>query len=81
MSQVKNDAKDLSKGNDKECFLNTTGTTMDVPIDRRIQRTRQLLRDALFLLIVERGYEGIAIQDITEQANLRTNHILSSLPG
>jgi AcrR family transcriptional regulator len=40
------------------------------PLDRRIQRTRQLLRDALFALIIERGYEGIAIQDITERANL-----------
>ncbi len=40
------------------------------PLDRRIQRTRQLLADALFLLITERGYEGITIADITEQANL-----------
>ena len=39
-------------------------------LDRRIQRTRQLLRDALFMLIIERGYEDIAIQDITEKANL-----------
>lgn len=40
------------------------------PLDRRIRRTRQLLRDALFQLIIERGYENIAILDITEQANL-----------
>lgn len=39
-------------------------------LDRRIQRTRQLLRDALFALIVERGYEAITVQDITERANL-----------
>lgn len=39
-------------------------------MDRRVQRTRQLLREALFSLIIERGYECIAIQDITEQANL-----------
>ena len=43
---------------------------VEPPLDRRIQRTRQLLRDALFVLIMERGYAGIAIQDITEQANL-----------
>jgi AcrR family transcriptional regulator len=42
----------------------------DQPPDRRVQRTRQLLRDALFALIIERGYEGIAIGDITERANL-----------
>lgn len=39
-------------------------------LDRRIQRTRQLLRKALFALIVERGYEAITVQDITERANL-----------
>ena len=40
------------------------------PLDRRIQRTRPLLQDALFRLISERGYEHITIADITEQANL-----------
>ena len=40
------------------------------PLDRRVQRTRQLLRDALFQLIAEQGYEAISIQDITERANL-----------
>ena len=30
-------------------------------VDRRIQRTRQLLRDALMALIIERGYENISI--------------------
>jgi AcrR family transcriptional regulator len=39
-------------------------------LDRRIQRTRQLLQEALFHLIIERGYESITILDITEQANL-----------
>jgi AcrR family transcriptional regulator len=40
------------------------------PVDRRIQRTRQLLREALFSLVIERGYTEIGIQDITERANL-----------
>ena len=39
-------------------------------LDRRIQRTRPLLQEALFHLIVERGYEHVTIADITEQANL-----------
>jgi AcrR family transcriptional regulator len=39
-------------------------------LDRRIQRTRPLLQEALFHLIIERGYEGITIADITERANL-----------
>jgi AcrR family transcriptional regulator len=39
-------------------------------LDRRIQRTQQLLRDALMELIVEKGYEAISVQDITDRANV-----------
>ncbi|MCB9453141.1 MAG: TetR/AcrR family transcriptional regulator [Anaerolineaceae bacterium] len=39
-------------------------------IDRRKQRTRQYLRDALMALIVEKGYDTISIQDITDRANV-----------
>jgi AcrR family transcriptional regulator len=38
--------------------------------DRRIQRTRALLRDALMSLILEKGYESITIQDIADRANV-----------
>jgi AcrR family transcriptional regulator len=38
--------------------------------DRRKERTRQLLRDALMELIVEKGYEAINVNDITERANV-----------
>lgn len=38
--------------------------------DRRIQRTRRLLRQTLFTLIVERGYEAITVEEITERANI-----------
>ncbi len=38
--------------------------------DRRIQRTRHMLSDALFALLVERGYDAITVQDITERANV-----------
>jgi AcrR family transcriptional regulator len=39
-------------------------------VDRRIQRTRQLLQDALIALILEKGYDSITVQDILERANL-----------
>ncbi|MCJ7696227.1 MAG: TetR/AcrR family transcriptional regulator [Anaerolineaceae bacterium] len=39
-------------------------------IDRRVQRTRKLLRESMLALIMERGYDEIAIQDVTEKANL-----------
>ena len=38
--------------------------------DRRIQRTRQALRNALLELIQEKGYDSISVEEITQQANL-----------
>ncbi len=38
--------------------------------DRRVQRTRQLLRGALFSLIQERGFEALTVQDIIDRANV-----------
>lgn len=39
-------------------------------LDRRVQRTRKLLRDAMMMLVLEEGYDALSIQDITEKANL-----------
>jgi AcrR family transcriptional regulator len=39
-------------------------------MDRRVQRTRKLLRESLMELILEEGYDAISIQDITDKANL-----------
>lgn len=39
-------------------------------IDRRKQRTRALLRDALIALILEKGYDAVTVQEITDRANL-----------
>ncbi len=38
--------------------------------DRRVARTRALLRDALMRLIVEKGYDTISVQDITDAADV-----------
>jgi AcrR family transcriptional regulator len=67
-----NGSKAVAIGN-KKCFFNAPGITSEAQtqaVDRRVQRTRQLLSDALFQLIIERGYEGIAIQDITDRATI-----------
>lgn len=40
------------------------------PIDRRIQRTRQLLINSLIQLILEKGYEATTVQDIIDRANV-----------
>ena len=38
--------------------------------DRRSQRTRQALGDALFELMMEKGYDAVSIKDIIERANV-----------
>jgi AcrR family transcriptional regulator len=38
--------------------------------DRRVVRTRQLLRRALFELIPEKGFEALSVQDIIDRANV-----------
>lgn len=38
--------------------------------DRRVQRTRRLLQESLTSLILEKGYDAVTIEDITEQADL-----------
>lgn len=38
--------------------------------DRRVQRTRQLLRGALFSLIQEKEFEALSVQDIIDRANV-----------
>lgn len=38
--------------------------------DRRSQRTRDALRDALLELMTEHGWEGISVQDVCERADV-----------
>lgn len=44
---------------------------MEAKLDRRKVRTRRMLREALIQLILEKGYEAVTIQDITDRADLR----------
>lgn len=39
-------------------------------VDRRVQRTQQLLRSALMALIQEKGFEALSVQDIIDRANV-----------
>ena len=38
--------------------------------DRRVQRTRKLLQDALISMLIEKGYEATTVQDIIDRANV-----------
>lgn len=46
------------------------GTPTSPKLDRRVQRSRTALRDAFHRLILERGYEAIAVADVTELADV-----------
>jgi AcrR family transcriptional regulator len=39
-------------------------------LDRRVQKTRKLLQDALIELVTEKGYEAVTIKEILDQANV-----------
>ncbi len=39
-------------------------------IDRRVQRTRQILQEALLALILEKGYAAVTVQDVIDRANV-----------
>lgn len=42
----------------------------DKNTDRRVRRTRKALQDALISLILEKGYDSVTIEDITDRADL-----------
>lgn len=42
----------------------------ETKLDRRVVRTRRALREALLSLILEKGYDAVTIEDITERADL-----------
>jgi AcrR family transcriptional regulator len=42
----------------------------DVKVDRRVRRTRALLRGALLAMILEKGYERVTVQDIIDRADV-----------
>jgi len=43
---------------------------MATKIDRRIKRTHRLVRDAFIELVLEKGYDGVRIEDIIERADV-----------
>lgn len=50
-------------------------------IDRRVQKTRQALHQALIALIVEKGYEAVTVRDILERANVGRSTFYSHYLG
>jgi AcrR family transcriptional regulator len=42
----------------------------DEKVDRRVRRTRELLRSALISMILEKGYERVTVQDIIDRADV-----------
>jgi AcrR family transcriptional regulator len=42
----------------------------DAKVDRRVRRTKELLRGALYALVIERGYDRLTVQDIIDRADV-----------
>jgi AcrR family transcriptional regulator len=40
------------------------------PVDRRVQRTRRVLREALISLILEQGWDAVSVQNICDRADV-----------
>src|SRR6266566_58483 len=47
-----------------------SGSLWRETMDRRVQRTQDVLHQALISLMVEKGYEVITVQDIIDRANV-----------
>lgn len=39
-------------------------------MDRRVRKTRQALREALFSLVLERGWDRVSVQDVCQRADV-----------
>jgi len=50
-------------------------------VDRRSVRTREALREALLMLILERGWDAIAVQDLCERANIGRSTFYTHYPN
>ncbi len=46
------------------------GTKLPSTSDRRVQRTRRALREALVALILDRGWEAFSVQDVCDRADV-----------
>lgn len=60
----------VQKHTESPIFRNIKAQSIMKKEDRRIQRTKQALQDALINLILDKGYEGISVQDIVDRANI-----------
>lgn len=49
--------------------------------DRRVQKTRKILIDALIALTQEKGYDNVTVQDIIERANVGRSTFYSHFEG
>jgi AcrR family transcriptional regulator len=53
-----------------EPFGKSPGGVADGREDRRVRRTRRLLREALLALVAEKGYDRVTVQDVLDRADL-----------
>lgn len=49
--------------------------------DRRVQRTRQALQQAMFALVLEKGYEAVTVQDVLDRADVGRSTFYAHFQG
>jgi AcrR family transcriptional regulator len=52
----------------------------DEKLDPRVKRTRQLIEQAFKLLMTEKGFQNLSVQDITEQAGINRATFYAHFP-
>jgi len=68
---VRSRARDRNRQPRRDRSLpDTRSPVVQDPTDRRVQRTRRALGDALLELILERGYEAITVQHVIDRADV-----------
>src|SRR5689334_24059575 len=53
-----------------EPFGKRSAAAVDGRGDRRVRRTRRLLREALLALVAEKGYDRVTVQDVLDRADV-----------
>jgi AcrR family transcriptional regulator len=68
-------------GNEQSPVRNRKKRPRKARKDRRIQRTRTALHQALISLILERGYDAVTIKDVVDRANVGRSTFYAHYPS
>jgi AcrR family transcriptional regulator len=65
----------------KQADRSRRSAKVGVPEDRRVQRTRQALHNAMITLVLERGYETVTIKEVVTRAKVGRSTFYAHYPS